>query len=214
MKEAGGQMQKLVDGKWVDMGEISGEGSQVVDAGADPVEVSGEEDVNGVVGRPLTPGSVAGVSRRVSRRTARRNSFLLQADGDVSPADADDETCTCSAAAEVASGTAFCGIADEDGEDSTAGVVGRPATPVSVAGTSRRVSRRTSRRNSLLMMLLNKDGKMTRVAAVSDHYNYGIRNGYALDDQTRAFAADGQLNKASSPGAAGAETTPMVVVGV
>ena len=33
-----------------------------------------DEDISGVVGRPLTPVSVAGSARRVSRRTARRNS--------------------------------------------------------------------------------------------------------------------------------------------
>ena len=39
------------------------------------------EDMAGVVGRPLTPVSVAGSARRVSRRTARRNSRSL-AEGD------------------------------------------------------------------------------------------------------------------------------------
>ena len=41
-----------------------------------------EEDLAGIIGRPLTPVSVAGSARRVSRRTARRNSRMLTLDPD------------------------------------------------------------------------------------------------------------------------------------
>ena len=113
-----------------------------------------DEDMAGVVGRPLTPVSVAGSARRVSRRTARRNSRSLAEEDAIEEDEAGivGRPLTPVSVAGVARRTARRNsyrklIADEIAEDE-AGVVGRPLTPVSVAGSARRVSRRTARRNS------------------------------------------------------------------
>merc|ERR1711865_367105 len=88
----------------------------------------------------------AGVNRRSRRRSRRRGFLLLQQDGDVTSGDG---TCTCTPPT----------------EDET-GVVGRPLSPGSVAGINRR--------HGLLMMLLSKDGKLTRVTARSKSTYFGV----------------------------------------
>merc|ERR1719258_778163 len=59
-------------------------------------------------------------------------------------------------------------------------------------------------------MLLNKDGKMTRVAAVSDHYNYGIRNGYVLSAAAKKTTKCGCVGRA---GCGCAQKTTVVAKG-
>lgn len=173
MKDTDGTMQKLVDGEWTDLGALSS--ATVTDA----------EDDTGVVGRPATPVSVAGVTRRAVRRNTL---LLLQQDGNMNNEDG-DVPCDCS-------------------EDET-GRIGRPLTPVSVAGSARRVGRRTARRNSFL--LLQDDGVVT--ADVSDSGGT-CTCGADGADATSGVAFCGIDDNEDKTGVVGRPLTPISAAGV
>jgi len=164
-------MQKYEDGKWEDVGGLSSEGSI-------------DDQVTGVVGRPLTPVSVGGVRRRTRRRTCAATSCLslLAMDGNLNSEE------------EPKDDKAFCAFL-EDEEDT--GVFGRPLTPISVGGVRRRTRRRARRRTcfvtSCLHMVLEKDGQLSHMTVASKSQVFATKPGTTLmlkaDRESQAHAA-------------------------
>merc|ERR1719329_1245954 len=171
------------------------------------------EDTDGIIGRPASPISFAGANRRARRNSFRRldgscdcsdSSTVDDAVGVTSGAgcDPDDEDCqgiirrpiarTAAATAVVVNSFNSDGDVSCDCED-TNGIVGRPASPVSVAGANRR-DRRNSFRRLDGSCDCSSDDTLGRAAAGGVAVKKTSTAVVAGGARARAFNSDGDVS--------------------